>query len=194
TGNRTKESWKSNSETSDFFYLKGVITAVLERLGIQKLKATPVKNDVFSEGLVFSLGKIKLAEFGVVKRSVLKEFGIKQEVLFADFNWDTVLKFSGNKNVKVASLTKFPAVKRDLALLLNSKTEFKEVYNLAFQSERKLLKEVDLFDVYEGDNLPEGKKSYAVSFILQDETKTLEDKQIDKIMQKLQQSFEKNLE
>jgi phenylalanyl-tRNA synthetase beta chain len=81
-----------------------------------------------------------------------------------------------------------------LALLLNSKTEFKDIYNLAFQAEKKLLKEVDLFDVYEGDNLPEGKKSYAVSFVLQDETKTLQDKQIDKIMQKLQLSFEKNLE
>ncbi len=194
TGNRTKDSWNTSSDNSDFFYLKGIITAVLERLGIQKLKSTPVKNDVFSEGITLSLGKIKLVEFGVVKRSVLKEFGIKQEVLFADFNWDTVLKFSGKKNIKVSNLPKFPAVKRDLALLINSKTEFKEVYNLAFQSERKLLKEVDLFDVYEGDNLPEGKKSYAVSFVLQDETKTLEDKQIDKIMQKLQQSFEKNLE
>ena len=135
-----------------------------------------------------------MVEFGVVKRSVLKEFGIKQQVLFADFSWDNVLKFSGKKNVKVSGLSKFPTVKRDLALLINSKTEFKEIYNLAFQSERKLLKEVDLFDVYEGDNLPEGKKSYAVSFLLQDENKTLEDKQIDKIMQKLQQSFEKNLE
>ena len=194
TGNRTKESWKTKAINSDFFYVKGVITAVLERLGIQNLKASPIKNDVFSEGISLGLGKIKLVEFGVVKRSILKEFGIKQEVLFADFSWDTVLKFSGKKNVKVSSLTKFPAVKRDLALLLPTKTEFKEVYNLAFQSERKLLKEVDLFDVYEGDNLPEGKKSYAVSFVLQDETKTLEDKQIDKIMQKLQQSFEKNLE
>ncbi len=194
TGNRTKDAWNSNSDRSDFFYLKGIIITVLERLGIQKLKATPVKSDVFSEGITLSLGKIKLVEFGVVKRSVLKEFGIKQEVLFADFNWDTLLKFSGKKNIKVANLPKFPSVKRDLALLLHSSTQFKEVYNLAFQSERKLLKEVDLFDVYEGNNLPEGKKSYAVSFVLQDETKTLEDKQIDKIMQKLQQSFEKNLE
>ena len=194
TGNRTKDSWKSNLGASDFFYVKGVITTILERLGLQNLKATPVKNDIFEEGIVLSLGKIKLVEFGVVKRSILKEFGIKQEVLFADFNWDTVLKFSGKKNVKVSGLSKFPTVKRDLALLINSKTEFKEIYNLAFQSERKLLKEVDLFDVYEGDNLPDGKKSYAVSFVLQDETKTLEDKQIDKIMQKLQQSFEKNLE
>ena len=194
TGNRTKESWNVDNKTSDFFYLKGIITSVLSRLGIDKVKASPTKQDVFSEGISLGLGKNRIVEFGVVKRSVLKEFGIKQEVLFADFNWDTILKFVGNKKIKVSDLPKFPAVKRDLALLLDSKTEFKEVYNLAFQSERKLLKEVDLFDVYEGDKLPEGKKSYAVSFVLQDETKTLEDKQIDKIMQKLQQSFEKNLE
>ncbi|MGK0414927.1 MAG: phenylalanyl-tRNA synthetase beta chain, partial [Polaribacter sp.] len=179
---------------SDFFYLKGVITAILERLGIQNLKGSPAKIDVFSEGITLSLGKIKLAEFGVIKRTILKDFGIKQEVLFADIHWDNVLKLSGKKNIKVSSLTKFPAVKRDLALLINSKTEFKEVYNLAFQSERKMLKEVDLFDVYEGDKLPEGKKSYAVSFVLQDDNKTLEDREIDKIMQKLQQSFENKLD
>ena len=194
TGYRTKDSWNTNVAQSGFFYLKGVLTFVLERLGINKLKSTPSKNDVFSEGLSFSLGKIKLADFGVVKRSILKEFGIKQEVLFADLNWENILQLASKKAIKVSELSKFPSVKRDLALLLNNKTEFKEVYNLAFQSERKLLKEVDLFDVYEGDKLPEGKKSYAVSFVLQDENKTLEDKQIDKIMQKLQASFEKNLE
>ena len=125
---------------------------------------------------------------------ILKEFGIKQEVLFADFNWENLLKFCNEKNVKVSELPKYQAVKRDLALLLDQSVSFKEIYNLAFQSERKLLKEVDLFDVYKGENLPEGKKSYAVSFLLQDENKTLADKQIDKIMQKLQQTFEKNLE
>jgi phenylalanyl-tRNA synthetase beta chain len=194
TGTRTKESWKTATSTSDFFYLKGILMSVLTRLGIQNLKTSPTKNDVFSEGITLSLGKTKLADFGVVKRSVLKEFGIKQEVLFADLNWDNVLKLSSKKNITVAELSKFPSVKRDLALLIDDKIEFKEVYNLAFQSERKLLKEVDLFDVYEGDKLPEGKKSYAVSFVLQDENKTLEDKQIDKIMQKLQYSFEQNLE
>ncbi|PQJ82989.1 phenylalanine--tRNA ligase subunit beta [Polaribacter glomeratus] len=194
TGNRTKESWNTKAATSDFFYLKGIIISVLSRLGIDNLKTTPTKEDVFSEGITLSLGKIKLVDFGVVKRSLLKEFGIKQEVLFADFNWENVLKLSSKKNTKVSELSKFQSVKRDLALLIDSKIEFKEVYNLAFQSEKSLLKEVDLFDVYEGDKLPEGKKSYAVSFVLQDETKTLEDKQIDKIMQKLQQTFEKNLE
>jgi phenylalanyl-tRNA synthetase beta chain len=193
TGSRTKESWKTATNTSDFFYLKGIVTSVLSRLGIENLKTAPTKEDVFSEGITLSLGKIKLVDFGVVNRTILKEFGIKQEVLFADFNWENVLKVSNNKNSKVSELSKFQSVKRDLALLIDRKTEFKEVYNLAFQSERTLLKEVDLFDVYEGDKLPEGKKSYAVSFVLQDQTRTLEDKQIDGIMQKLQQTFEKNL-
>ncbi|ARV13996.1 phenylalanine--tRNA ligase subunit beta [Polaribacter sp. SA4-12] len=194
TGNRTKDSWSVANKTSDFFYLKGIITSLLVRLGIDKVKSSPAKQDVFSEGISLGLGKIKLVEFGVVKQSILKEFGIKQEVLFADFNWDTILKLVGNKKIKVSELPKFPVVKRDLALLLDSKVAFNDVYNLAFQTERKLLKEVDLFDVYEGDKLPEGKKSYAVSFLLQDETKTLADKQIDKIMQKLQQTFEKTFE
>jgi phenylalanyl-tRNA synthetase beta chain len=194
TGNRNKNSWNLGNKTSDFFYLKGIVTSLLVRLGINKLKSSPTKLDVFSEGISFSLGKTKLVEFGVVKQSILKEIGIKQEVLFADFNWDSILNVIGNKKIKVINLPKFPAVKRDLSLLLDSKVEFNDVYNLAFQTERKLLKEVDLFDVYEGDKLPQGKKSYALSFLLQDETKTLADKQIDKIMQKLQQNFEKNLE
>ncbi|MDG1194556.1 MAG: phenylalanine--tRNA ligase subunit beta, partial [Polaribacter sp.] len=194
TGNRNKNSWNLGNKTSDFFYLKGIVTSLLVRLGINKLKSSPTKLDVFSEGISFGLGKTKLVEFGVVKQSILKEIGIKQEVLFADFNWDSILNVTGNKKIKVINLPKFPAVKRDLSLLLDSKVEFNDVYKLAFQTERKLLKEVDLFDVYEGDKLPQGKKSYALSFLLQDETKTLADKQIDKIMQKLQQNFEKNLE
>ena len=193
TGNRTKESWSVANKTTDFFFLKGVITSLLARLGFDKLKSAPSKQDIFSEAISLGLGKNKLVEFGTVKRTVLKEFGIKQEVLFADFNWDFILKLSGNKKTKVSELPKFPSVKRDLALLLDSNIAFDELYNLAFQSEKKLLKEVDLFDDYEGDKLPDGKKSYAVSFLLQDETKTLADKQIEKIMHKLQQTFEKNL-
>ncbi|SNR33211.1 phenylalanyl-tRNA synthetase beta subunit [Lutibacter agarilyticus] len=193
SGNRTKDTWNVAQKTTDFFYLKGIVLTLLNRLGLQNLKTTPTKNDVFSEGITLCLGKIKLVDFGVVKRSINKEFGIKQEVLFADFNWDNVLKVGGKSQVKISELPKFPAVKRDFALLLDNNVSFGEIYNLAFQSERKLLKEVDLFDVYEGDKLAEGKKSYAVSFLLQDENKTLNDKQIDKIMQKLQQTFEKNV-
>ncbi len=193
TGNRLNDSWLAENKTSDFFYLKGIVTTLLNRVGIQKFKTSPVKNDLFSEGISISLGKIKLVDFGVLKSSVLKEFSIKQEVLYADFNWDTILKVANRKGFKVDNMPKYPSVKRDLALLIDDSRTFTEVYNTAFQSERNLLKEVDLFDVYQGDNLPEGKKSYAVSFILQDESKTLNDKQIDKVMQKMQQSFEKNL-
>lgn len=193
SGNRTKQSWNVTQKTSDFFYLKGTVTSVLNRLGIQNLKTSPTKNDVFSEGITLSLGKIKLVDLGVVKRTVLKEFGIKQEVLFADFNWENVLKVGGKSQIKITELPKFPAVKRDFALLLDDSVSFNEIYNLAFQAEKKLLKEVDLFDVYEGDKLEKGKKSYAVSFLLQDENKTLNDVEIDKIMQKLQQTYEKNV-
>jgi len=194
TGSRTGESWSNEERIVDFFYLKGIVNNILGRLGVGVLKSSPTKQDLFSEGITLRLGKMKLVDFGVVKGSLLKEFGIKQNVLFADFNWDTILKLTGNTNVKVVDLPKFPSVKRDLALLLDAKIEFKEIYNLAFQSEKLLLKEVDLFDVYEGDKLPDGKKSYAVSFLIQDESKTLTDKQIDKVMQKLQQTFEKNLQ
>ena len=193
SGARTKDSWTSLTQNSEFFYLKGIVMSILERIGVTNIKTSPVKSDVFSEGIVLSLGKNKLVEFGVIKKKILKEFGIKQEVLFADFDWTSILSISGKKKIKVAMLPKFPSVKRDLALLLDEKITFKEIYDLAFQSERNLLKDVGLFDVYEGDKLPEGKKSYAVSFVLQDNNKTLEDRQIDKIMQKLQQSFEKNL-
>jgi len=193
TGKRTKESWNITSRTSDFYYAKGIVSSLLQRLGIKNLKTTPTKNDVFSEGITLSLGKIKLVDIGVVKTPILKEFGIKQEVLFADINWENVLKVGGKSQIKVAELPKFQAVKRDFALLLNKEVTFNEIYNLAFQAEKNFLKEVDLFDVYEGDKLEEGKKSYAISFLIQDENKTLTDKQIDKIMQKLQQTFEKNL-
>ena len=193
SGARTKDTWTSLTQNSEFFYLKGIVMSILERIGVTNIKTSPVKTDVFSEGIVLSLGKNKLVEFGVIKKKILKEFGIKQEVLFADFDWTSILSISGKKKIKVSMLPKFPSVKRDLALLLDQKITFKEIYDLAFQSERNLLKDVGLFDVYEGDKLPEGKKSYAVSFVLQDNNKTLEDRQIDKIMQKLQQSFEKNL-
>jgi phenylalanyl-tRNA synthetase beta chain len=129
---------------------------------------------------------------GVVKKSILKHFGIKQEVYFADFNWDLILKIITGK-IKYSEIPKYPEVRRDLALLIDQKTTYESIYNLAKQTEKVLLKDVNLFDVYEGKNLPEGKKSYALSFTIQDNTKTLTDSQIDKIMSKLQQTFENEL-
>jgi len=193
SGNRCADTWLMDIKKSDFFYLKGIVKSMLERIGINSVKSKPTKNDIFAEGISLRLGKIILVDFGVIKRSILKEFGIKQEVLYADFNWDNILQVISRKSIKVSDLSKFPSVKRDLALLLDTGVSFDEIYKLAFQTEKKLLHSVDLFDVYQGDKLPENKKSYAVSFVLQDETKTLNDKQIDKIMQKLQHAFESKL-
>jgi phenylalanyl-tRNA synthetase beta chain len=155
TGNTTAETWRqSKAVTGDFFYAKGIVTSILTRLGFNSLKISPIKNDVFSEGLMLSLGKTKLVEFGIVKRSILKAFDIKQEVIYADFNWDNVIEATKNRKVKFTEIPKFPKVRRDFALLIDEATTFAEIHSIAEQSERSLLKEVNLFDVYQGDNLP----------------------------------------
>ncbi|WP_442787840.1 phenylalanine--tRNA ligase subunit beta [Flavobacterium suncheonense] len=192
TGNRLMESWTTPEKASDFFLFKGYINAILSRLGIAKTITKPLESDVFAEGVRLNVGTDTLVEFGTVKKSVLKHFDIKQEVLFADFNWETVLKAISTK-IKFTDIPKYPEVRRDLALLLDASVGFEQIYEIAKQTEKSLLKEVNLFDVYQGKNLPEGKKSYAVSFTLQDSSKTLTDAQIDKIMSKLQQNFEKEV-
>ena len=190
TGNRDEESWTNPQQASSFFYLKGMITSIVERLGIDAVKTTPVDDAIFSEGLTISSGKNPLVSFGVVNKGTLKAFDIKQEVLYADFDWDNVLQVAAHSERSYKEISKYPKVRRDLALLLDEQVSFAEVHKLAHETERKLLKEVSLFDVYKGKNLPKGKKSYAVSFILQDENKTLTDKQIDKIMGKLQSTYQ----
>ena len=193
TGNQTSENWHSTSTKSDFFFIKGHIISVLQRLGISRFNETPVNNAFFSEGLELSLGKMKLVDFGLIKKPILKHFDISQEVLFANFNWDAILDLVKHNHITFKSIPKYPEVRRDFALLLDDKVTFESIYKIAKQSEKQLLKNINLFDVYQGKNLPKGKKSYAVSFTLQDENKTLTDKQIDKIMSKLQTNFEKQL-
>jgi phenylalanyl-tRNA synthetase beta chain len=192
TGNRNQESWTNAQKPTDFFLFKGYVNAVLERLGIKKTQNLPMTSDVFSEGIAIGFGTDILVEYGVVKKSILKHFDIKQEVLFADFNWAMILKLLSNK-IKFTEIPKYPEVRRDLSLLLDDNVSFDAVYNLARQTEKSLLKDINLFDVYQGKNLPEGKKSYAVSFTIQDNTKTLTDVQIDKIMSKLQKNLETEL-
>ena len=193
TGNISEERWNTSATPSNFFYLKGTLETILQRLGLNRLKSSPIKSDVFSEGMSFSLGKKNIVDFGLVKKSVLKHFGISQNLLFADFKWDNVLEIAKHNSIKFKPIPKYPKVRRDFALLIDNTVSFEDIYTIAKQTEKQLLKNVNLFDVYEGKNLPEGKKSYAVSFILQDEHKTLTDKQIDKIMSKLQSNFESKL-
>jgi phenylalanyl-tRNA synthetase beta chain len=193
SGNKNNESWLKAQEKSDFFLLKGYVMAVVSRLGLdQKVTSLPFSNDVFSEGMALAIGKEVIVEFGVVKKLIIKHFDIKQEVLYADFNWGKMQKYISNK-IKYTDIPKYPEVRRDFALLVDENVQFEQIYTLAKQTEKSLLKEVNLFDVYQGANLPEGKKSYAVSFILQDHSKTLTDTQIDKIMSKLQGNFESQL-
>lgn len=192
TGNRNQETWTTSQKPTDFFLFKGYVNAVLKRLGIQKTQNQPLTSDVFSEGIAVSLGKDTIVEIGVVKKSILKHFGIKQEVFFADFNWAAILKLISNK-IKFTEIPKYPEVRRDLALLIDQTVTYESIYTIAKQTEKSLLKNIDLFDVYEGQNLPEGKKSYALSFSIQDSSKTLTDEQIDKIMNKLQKNFETEL-
>mgnify|MGYP001163417241 CR=1 FL=1 len=193
TGNRHTETWTKPQEKSDFFWFKGYVMSVLTRLGLdKKITALPFENDVFAEGLALAVGKEIIVEFGTVKKSILKHFDIKQEVLYADFNWGKIQKYVSNK-IKFTDIPKYPEVRRDFALLVDENIQFEQIFNIAKQTEKSLLKDVNLFDVYQGNNLPEGKKSYAVSFILQDDSKTLTDTQIDKIMSKLQSNFESQL-
>ena len=192
TGNKTSESWTNPQKPTDFFLFKGYVLAILERLGLTKIISSPLNTDVFAEGMVYEMGNSTLVEFGTVKKSILKHFDIKQEVFFADFNWNSIIKQISN-NIKFAEISKYPEVRRDLALLLDNEIEFEKVFDIAKKTEKSLLKSINLFDVYEGKNLPNGKKSYAISFVLQDNTKTLTDSQIDKVMSKLTYNFENEL-
>ena len=193
TGNKVAESWTNPQKMSDFFLFKGYVEAILSRLGLEKIKNQPTTSDVFAEGMAIFIGTDKIVDFGTVKKSIAKAFDIKQEIFYADFNWNAVLKFVGSK-IKFIEIPKYPEVRRDLALLVDESVNFDSIYTIAQQTEKSLLKNIQLFDVYQGANLPEGKKSYAVSFTIQDTSKTLTDVQIDKIMSKLQKNFETELQ
>ena len=196
TGNKRGQSWTATDEKSSIYELKAYIENILRRLGfnLRKLVVGEYADDLLSDALtIYSAAGRKLAVYGIVHPKIRKVADIDQEVYFADLNWNAILAELGNKNVQYTELSKFPEVKRDLALLLDKNITFAEIEKIAYETERKLLKKVNLFDVYEGKNLEAGKKSYAVSFLLQDETKTLTDSQIESIMKKLQGNFETKL-
>lgn len=196
TGNKRAQSWVAAEEKSTVYELKAFVENVFVRLGftMRKLVVGEYANDLLSEALtVYTRSGKQLAVYGIVSPKIRKMMDIDAEVYFADLNWNAILAELGDQKVRYTELAKFPEVKRDLALLLDKSVTFAEIEKIAFETERKLLKSVNLFDVYEGKNLEEGKKSYAVSFVLQDETKTLTDGQIEPIMKKLQGNFETKL-
>ena len=188
TGKRVSGSWAHPNEDSSFYELKAYVENVLARMGVQpgSVVVKAGSSDIFAKSTVIeSRGGRPLVEMGVVSGKLLKDAGIDQPVYFADLNWTALMKAIRKNKVQFAEICKYPAVSRDLALLIDKSVEFAQIVEIAKATEKKLLRSVELFDVYEGKNLPAGKKSYAVNFILQDDQRTLQDKQIEAIMSKL---------
>ena len=192
TGDSVSQSWNSAAQPASFFTLKSAVEQVLKRFGLDvyKLKTEALESDLFGEAVALMQGNNWLVQMGVVNPKIAKSFDLKQEVFFAEIDFDRLLKTTKKHKVAAEELSKFPEVRRDLALLVDKGVTFAQLREIAFRTEKKLLKNVALFDVYEGDKLPEGKKSYALSFILEDKTQTLNDKMIERTMANLQKQFE----
>ena len=196
TGKRVEGSWAHPNEDSTYYELSAYVQTILSRIGLKQgmLVTKTSENPNFSAGLVMeNRGGKKLIEMGILSKKLLKQFDLAQPVFFAELNWTQLMKATRKNEVLFTEIPKHPAVSRDLALLVDNTVEFAQIEQIARQTEKKLLKKVVLFDVYEGDKLPAGKKSYAVNFILQDTEKTMNDKQIDATMQKLITNLKKQL-
>ncbi|MDC3337818.1 phenylalanine--tRNA ligase subunit beta [Flavobacteriales bacterium] len=194
TGKKQTEQWYLKPQDVSFYSITGAVNAVLSRLGIFKnQKSTPTKNDLFAEGITISIGKTKVADLGRIKPDLLNKMGVHQAVFYAEINWDNLMGLMSMNKTKFKPLTKFPTVRRDLSLLLDEKISFAEIESIARNSEKLLLKEVGLFDVYDGKNIAAGKKSYGIKFIMQDSEGTLDDKRISSIMSKIKSKLEDQL-
>lgn len=192
TGLATQLAWNAKAEASSFFTLRAAVERLLKRFGIDiyALQSESIDDDLYADAILFKQGPKELLRMGVVSPIVRKKFDIKQEVYFAEIDFDQLIKMTKKSKVQFKELSKFPEVKRDLALLVDKGVSFSNLRSIAFGAEKKLLKSVSLFDVYEGDKLPEGKKSYALSFILEDRNQTLTDKQIERSMSNIQTQLE----
>lgn len=192
TGLASQLSWNSKAEGASFFTLRGIVERLLKRFGIDiyALQSEALQSELYADAVILRQGPKEVLRMGVVAPSLRKKFDIKQDVFFAEIDFDQLIKMTKKAKIQFKELSKFPEVKRDLALLVDKSVTFAQLRGIAFATEKKLLKSVSLFDVYEGDKLPEGKKSYALSFILEDKNQTLTDKQIERTMANLQTQLE----
>ncbi|MGI6073350.1 MAG: phenylalanine--tRNA ligase subunit beta [Fermentimonas sp.] len=195
TGRRTHKNWVVKEEPSTVFELKAHVENILNRIGIthDQVYYKQIENDVYSVCMSVNVHKKNIGSFGVISKDICNIFDIDNEVFYAEIDWDTLIRETNKNNVRFKEIPKFPAVSRDLALLVDENISFADIEQIAFKCEKELLKSVTLFDVYEGKNLPQGKKSYAVNFLLQDEKKTLKDDQIDSVMKKIQKNLENKI-
>ena len=192
TGKASVKQWNSPDENVNFYFVSGLVNSVFTKLGMEKNKLSlkESESDSYAYSLQYLINDELLAEIGLISTNLLKKFDIGQDVFYADINWTKLIKYSLFEDIMYRQVPKFPAVKRDLSLVLDSNIRFTDLKDAAFKTERKLLNNVDIFDIYEGSNIEEGKKSYALSFILQDESKTLTDKVIDSTMNKILRAYE----
>ena len=190
-GNVFESHWDMAKAPNKFFYGKGVIQDILESIGLLDLEWQALPHPHFDEAFEISYRKKHLGVFGLISKKLIDSFGIDQEVYMADLNWGDLIELSYSEPLKYNEVSKFPLVRRDFALLIDDNVHFEVLKETALKTDRKILKEVRLFDVYQGKNLEKGKKSYGLSFTFQDNAKTLTDKQVDKVMDKLKQNFEK---
>ena len=193
SGDVYKESWNVAHQPQVFFYLKGIIHQLLQKNCPLQWEESSSEKDIFSEGLTYAHRGKSLLHFGFVKKDILDKFNINQEVLYAELDFKLLADLAKNNNIQYQEIPKFPQVRRDFALLLDHSVPFDALKKIALKTEKNILNSIELFDVYEGDKLPKGKKSYGVSFYFQDSKKTLTDKYVDRIMGKLQNQFEKEL-
>lgn len=189
SGNRYKENPHIKSSAFAFHHLKGIVDSLLKRVGISSFNIVPLANENYSGGLSYLKGKEEFVQLGKVSKKILKQCNVEEEVYCAQFSFDAILKHESSGKINFEEISKFPSVRRDLALLIDKKVNYAQLEEIAYQTEKKLLKEVNLFDVYEGDKLGSDKKSYAMSFILQDDEATLTDERIEGIMSKLMKNF-----
>jgi len=196
TGKSENESWRDEQKNSDFFDLKNVVVNILNRLKLDptEFDMESISNEIFESGIRYSKNNKTLVELGLLTNSILNSFEVKQSVFHADFNWDLLINLMKSHQIAYKEVPKYPEVRRDLALLVDKNVKFEDLQKLAFKTERNILTEVSLFDVYEGENIEKGKKSYALRFILQDDRKTLTDKVIDKTMRRLQSAYEREMQ
>ncbi|MCB0800052.1 MAG: phenylalanine--tRNA ligase subunit beta, partial [Bacteroidales bacterium] len=193
TGNMNDKRWNAPETPSGFFHLKGYAEMVLSRFGItrREMVATEVQGGWFAEGIQYTAGGLDVASFGKVSRKYLSMFDIRQDVFYAEIVWENLIRLTGTRAIRFSELPRYPWVRRDLALLVDRSVKFSQIHDLAFRTERNILQEVDLFDVYESETIGRDKKSYAVSFILRDERQTLTEKNIEKTMGALVKAFER---
>ena len=189
TGDKSSKNWNKKTEKSDFYYIKGIVNSIIEQLNITNLNSLPVKDKNLTEGETIVHNNLTIANYGIVNKEALNIFDVDQEIYYGEINWTNIIKTVDNKPVLVKKIPKYPEVSRDLSILIDENVNFESIYDIAYKANKKLIKNISLFDVYVGGNMPKNKKSYGLNFNISDESKTLSDKEIDGLMNRITNSI-----